>query len=291
MGTLHHEKTTIRKTLLFAMSKYIDLTGKKFGTLTVISRAEDKIYVYHGKPSIHVSFNCICDCGKSKDYLRTHLNQKKIPSCSNDCRNKFITNGMIGKKVNKITILNGPISVKKHGLYWDCSCDCGNLFRTSHQRLYKNKIKSCSKCASLKAITDFNKLKKPAHNRLNHGEASFNGLYSSYKMAAMQRGYEFSLSKVFFRSITSSDCFYCKISGSKEYPSKNSVIKNIELGKHSGGSYFYNGIDRKDNKIGYVEENCLPCCFDCNRIKNTMPYADFIEKIKKIYFNIIGVKP
>ena len=35
----------------------IDLTGKKFGNLTVISRAENK-----GKS---VAWNCVCDCGNS----------------------------------------------------------------------------------------------------------------------------------------------------------------------------------------------------------------------------------
>ena len=39
----------------------------------------------------------------------------------------------------------------------------------------------------------------------------------------------------------------------------------------------YNGLDRIDNDIGYVEENCVSCCIVCNRAKNSMPYEDFIE--------------
>ena len=50
--------------------KFIDLTGKKFNILTVISRAECKIRAF---------FYCLCDCGNAlvasmnKEY-RTHKN-------------------------------------------------------------------------------------------------------------------------------------------------------------------------------------------------------------------------
>jgi 5-methylcytosine-specific restriction endonuclease McrA len=37
-----------------------------------------------------------------------------------------------------------------------------------------------------------------------------------------------------------------------------------------------NGIDRKDNKIGYVVENVVPCCWPCNNQKKSMAYDAFV---------------
>ena len=44
-----------------------------------------------------------------------------------------------------------------------------------------------------------------------------------------------------------------------------------------------NGIDRKDSNIGYVYENCVPCCSKCNFIKNKIPYKDFLRYIRRLY--------
>lgn len=54
-------------------TRLIDLTGKKFGRLTVIKRAEDK----KGKTYWH----CRCECGKEKNVCASHLTSGKIVSC------------------------------------------------------------------------------------------------------------------------------------------------------------------------------------------------------------------
>ena len=51
------------------MRKFIDLTGQKFGKLTIINQAEDKI----SKKGDHfIRWNCQCDCGES--YIAYHDN-------------------------------------------------------------------------------------------------------------------------------------------------------------------------------------------------------------------------
>ncbi len=54
-------------------TKLIDLTGKRFGRLTVIERAKDK----KGKTYWH----CKCDCEVEKDVCASHLTSGKIVSC------------------------------------------------------------------------------------------------------------------------------------------------------------------------------------------------------------------
>ncbi len=55
------------------MQKVIDLTGKRFGRLTVLNRAEN-----HG---IHPSWHCRCDCGKETKVAGQHLRNGTTKSC------------------------------------------------------------------------------------------------------------------------------------------------------------------------------------------------------------------
>ena len=47
-------------------------------------------------------------------------------------------------------------------------------------------------------------------------------------------------------------------------------------------SYRYNGIDRVDSKIGYVEGNIVPCCEKCNFMKSNLEVDVFLEHVHKI---------
>lgn len=46
-------------------------------------------------------------------------------------------------------------------------------------------------------------------------------------------------------------------------------------------------IDRKENDRGYVEDNVVPCCFNCNRIKGSFFSSD---EMKFIADNLIKPK-
>lgn len=56
----------------------IDLTGQRFGRLTVISRAEDRVYP-SGKHG--TAYFCRCDCGVGKIIPTTALRQGRSRSC------------------------------------------------------------------------------------------------------------------------------------------------------------------------------------------------------------------
>jgi len=51
--------------------------------------------------------------------------------------------------------------------------------------------------------------------------------------------------------------------------------------------YIYNGIDRVDNSLGYVKENCKSCCFRCNKIKRDMSLEEFEQFLIKAYENVV----
>jgi hypothetical protein len=47
-----------------------------------------------------------------------------------------------------------------------------------------------------------------------------------------------------------------------------------------------NGIDRVDNTLGYLFENCKSCCGTCNKLKKDIPLFYFLKKLQEIYIHI-----
>ena len=60
------------------MGKFIDLTGQKFGRLTVVSRAENYITP---KGLKFAMWNCVCDCGNKTTVVSGDLRGGKTKSC------------------------------------------------------------------------------------------------------------------------------------------------------------------------------------------------------------------
>lgn len=60
------------------MSKFNDLTGKRFGMVTVLSRAPNQVGL-HGEQ--RAMWNCVCDCGNKTIHRGSHLSSGAIKSC------------------------------------------------------------------------------------------------------------------------------------------------------------------------------------------------------------------
>lgn len=119
-------------------------------------------------------------------------------------------------------------------------------------------------------------------------DATLNGILNRHKQTAKTKNREWSLTKTQFESLIFSDCYYC---GNKPSQFYNVYISNGVPNRRGSktwfesGSIYYNGIDRKDNNIGYTTDNSLPCCFICNRAKLTLPYEEFMEWIGRLTKN------
>ncbi len=110
-------------------------------------------------------------------------------------------------------------------------------------------------------------------DRLPSGLSAFNTLYRVTKYNAIKRGYTFNISKELFGKIVKQNCFYCGC------PPSNIATRNKKLFL---GVFTYNGLDRKDNSVGYLEENIVSCCKTCNYAKHTLSFNDFMEWIKRL---------
>jgi hypothetical protein len=97
------------------------------------------------------------------------------------------------------------------------------------------------------------------HDRVRYScsVCSPENVYAAYQYKAKQRNLSFSLTLEEFEKLTSAPCTYC--------------------GESPGM-----GIDRKDNRIGYVISNCVAACSECNFMKRAMLEHKFLYRAQKI---------
>ena len=101
-------------------------------------------------------------------------------------------------------------------------------------------------------------------------ESCYYKLYKKYKASSEYRGYKFDLDEQVFFKLLQGDCMYCG-----DEPK--------QIVKHNGYEVLYNGIDRIDNIKGYTEDNCVSCCWVCNRFKQGLSEQEMSEHVLKMY--------
>jgi hypothetical protein len=149
---------------------------------------------------------------------------------------------------------------ERGGWYVKCRCVCGNIVDATVESLLSGKVKGCG-CNTWRV-----KLNPP-------GMVSYRKSYRTYTKNAQKCGREFSLILEEFIHIIIQDCFYCdgkpKLFNAyfnsegelhEHYKNKDSVSVN-------SANVYTNGVDRIDNSRGYLLDNCVPCCWDCNQMK------------------------
>lgn len=94
-------------------------------------------------------------------------------------------------------------------------------------------------------------------SRLLKYRSTIQGKFKQTANSAKSRGLSFSLTFTQFETIINQPCSYC-------------------------GDKYNIGIDRIDNNIGYLIDNCCACCLPCNMMKKTLPKDLFLSHIKKI---------
>lgn len=151
---------------------------------------------------------------------------------------------------------------QKNGILWKVRCECGAERNKVTFDLISGRAKSCG-CSSASFI---------AKSKIKPG-AALNWVFRSYKQNSKRRNIIFDLDKNFFSELTRKICFYC---GRTPYLSHKA---------RSGEIYYYNGIDRVDNSLGYIPSNVVSCCSVCNRAKDRMGLEEFLVWIKAVAVN------
>jgi predicted kinase len=147
---------------------------------------------------------------------------------------------------------------------WLTRClNCGHKSKTNTTNLqnYKDGNSGCRNCSGLPK-----------------GYSGLLRIYTQYASIAKKLNREFALTLDQFGELTLGTCHYCG-----KLPSQLSGGNLKKRWKKSNWSdYHYNGIDRKDNSEGYLFNNCLSCCWECNHMKGTKSYEQFIALIDRL---------
>lgn len=121
------------------MNKFIDLTNKKFGRLTVFSMAESK--------DRRIRWKCRCDCGNIVEKRTDYLKNSPNPSCgcwTRERKTELATNDLTGKRFNALTVIEF-VEIKNSQSYWRCKCDCGNVSVFPSKGIKERKSCGCIK--------------------------------------------------------------------------------------------------------------------------------------------------
>lgn len=133
------------------MRKLDDLTGQKFGKLTVIERSEDKIDKNGNR---FVMWKCICDCGKETLAYACSLRNGSTKSCgclkSPDLTGKRFGMLVVERKDEDYITGSG-----RRYTQWLCKCDCGNTKKALTSYLTSGKTDNCG-CQKGKRISEAN---------------------------------------------------------------------------------------------------------------------------------------
>lgn len=169
-----------------------------------------------------------------------------------------------GNKYGKLLVLKKIRIKNKCHPYFECQCDCGKIVRADLYKVLSGRVKSCG-CLSRKGMPCPWKLGK-------FGESTFNSVYCDYKNNSKRRKINFSLSKEDARVLFLGNCYYC-----------GDAPSNIEKSLFNNGDFIYSGIDRKNNNLGYIKENCVSCCKKCNFLKSNDNEPDFLDWVCLVF--------
>jgi len=137
------------------------------------------------------------------------------------------------------------------------------------QTRYSKESLNCTVCLEKQAVQD----KKREDRVRNYKKEHLYNLENYYKnyieKARIREKGDFELNFETFTEIVTGECHYCKFKNDSET----------------------NGIDRINNDIGYIKENCVTACWKCNRMKHFYHPRFFIEKCKIIAKQVVPTKP
>lgn len=149
-------------------------------------------------------------------------------------------------------------------LYFNCTCKvCGRKFKVRNDGLTNLKQNTervgCMKCLGQWRSAHFKEKYKHLPSK------DIRDKFTHFRSNAKGRNIPFELTREQVLKLCESPCFYCK---------KERCL----------------GIDRIDNSKGYTNENCIPCCGCCNRMKMDLEFNFFLSQIEKIYNNLQNIK-
>lgn len=167
----------------------------------------------------------------------------------------------IGQRFGRLVIVELHRIDERHRKFFICRCDCGGQKVIQASLMSSGNTKSCG---CLQAD-----VKRAKRRPDNYGEIT--AIILGYQRHALNRGFDFLLSRDQVNQIVRQNCKYC-----------GTPPSNFKTIKTSIAPFPYNGIDRVDSKKDYTIDNVVPCCSICNNAKSNLSLESFIDWIKRL---------
>ncbi|WP_305153142.1 hypothetical protein [uncultured Dubosiella sp.] len=135
--------------------KSVDLSGKKFGKLTVIQKTDTKrkgSYLWLCQcecgqtillESYKIRRELVKSCGCSRKGKNTKDLTKKKPVSSCGCVRAGAIKNIAKQRFGKLTALRPTTKRKGGSVVWTCLCDCGRTTEASYNDLVSGNTRSC----------------------------------------------------------------------------------------------------------------------------------------------------
>lgn len=163
------------------------------------------------------------------------------------------TDVQIGNRYGRLTVRDIRRKPRNNGYFEAqalCQCECGKENWIAQNRLRNGARQECRSCTTKRAWCSI--LRLPQH------ELWLRKREKDYRVDAYRRGLEFSLSRKEFRALHQSTCVYCGIKPA-------------------------DGVDRRDNTLGYTSSNAASCCAQCNYGKRDQTVAEFLNWVRRVH--------
>lgn len=134
------------------MAKFKDLTGQRFGNLTVLERIENYI-----TPKGHscVQWRCQCDCGNIRNVISSNLLNGTTTKCEECTKKKY---DLTGQTFGELKVLRRIEDYVSSGgnvfVQYLCLCSCGQYKTVTALKLRSGHTKSCGKCGAFEKRVD-----------------------------------------------------------------------------------------------------------------------------------------
>lgn len=262
---------------IYGGMNFIDLTGKRFGRLLVIKRAENYKKL-SGKTS--TTWVCRCDCGEEKVIRGTDLKMGRSTSCG--CYNREIAplktfKDLTNKRFGKLIVIKRvpiPENGHKNNSYWLCKCDCGKEKVVKGVSLKNSNTKSCG-CLleSFIALEIKNYLK------------NIYDIKEEYKIFKNPKTKRYLPYDVYIPRGNNSEIngIYIEINGNQHY-CLNKWHESYAYKKGTTPEKEFEYQKYKDKlKIKFARKNGIYIEIDLRKIKTLEQAKEYIEKIFKNY--------
>ena len=193
-----------------------------------------------------------------------------------------------GEKYGRITLLEfAGMSPSGQGAMYNVRCDCGTEkqnYLIGNLRRKRSPIRSCG-CINIEVHSG------PQLSRRDYAEYTKRNCYSLFKYSWKRISKKSGKASDFWAleqwySLASSPCHYC---GRVD-------VRNIAKARVAEGGYYskypaeevarydlsVNGVDRLNSEKGYLFDNCVSCCGQCNRAKLDYTEEEFLEMVSRI---------